>query len=186
MPTAIEWNTRYQTNTEQPTACQVLTNYLHLLPTTGKALDLACGLGANALLLSQQGLNVDAWDYAEVAITQLQQRVPSIHTEVRDVIQHPPMPNSYDVIVVCHFLERTLVESLVHALKPQGLLFYQTFIQEKVSDRGPKTAEFRLKNNELLELCHELRVLVYHEEGRVGDINHGFRDQVLFIGQKIY
>lgn len=184
MPTATEWNTRYQAIAEQPAACQVLAHYTHLLPTTGKALDLACGLGANALLLLQQGLEVHAWDYADVAIAQLQQRAPTIHTQVRDVIKQPPTPETYDVIVVCHFLERALMTAIIQALKPQGLLFYQSFIQEQVSDRGPKTAEFRFYNNELLELCHSLRVLVYQEEGRVGDLSQGFRDQALFIGQK--
>jgi len=185
MPTSTEWNARYQVNDEQPVACEVLANYTHLLPTTGKALDLACGLGANARLLSQYGLETHAWDYADVAIAQLQQRAPTIHTQVKDIIQQPPTPATYDVIVVCHFLERALIRPIINALKPNGLLFYQTFIQEQVSDRGPKRAEFRLSNNELLQLCHELRLLIYHEEGRVGNLTQGFRDQVLFIGQKL-
>ena len=58
--THIEWNLRYQAATDWPTPCQVLADNVHLLPTTGIALDLACGLGANALLLAQHGLTTYA------------------------------------------------------------------------------------------------------------------------------
>ncbi len=50
---------------------QVLSENLFLLPKQGYALDLACGLGANSLLLAQKGLQVSAWDISEVALEKL-------------------------------------------------------------------------------------------------------------------
>jgi tellurite methyltransferase len=43
------------------------------LPDDGRALDLACGLGGNSILLAQQGLKVDAWDIADVPVAALQE-----------------------------------------------------------------------------------------------------------------
>jgi tellurite methyltransferase len=39
--------------------------------------------------------------------------------------------NAFDVIVVSRFLDRTLSDAIIDALKPDGLLFYQTFTRDK-------------------------------------------------------
>ena len=69
-----KWNARYQQvpHTQMPQAARVLSEYQHLLPTTGRALDLACGLGGNALLLAARGLETWAWDIANVALARMQ------------------------------------------------------------------------------------------------------------------
>jgi 2-polyprenyl-3-methyl-5-hydroxy-6-metoxy-1,4-benzoquinol methylase len=182
-----QWNNRYQTTTDFPEPCQVLVDYAYLLPSLGSALDLACGLGANAFFLANRGLETYAWDYAKVAITRLQahatsQQVP-IYTQVRDVVQEPPPPTTFDVIVICHFLDRSLIPSLIHALKPNGLLFYQTFTRTYVDEQGPKNPDYRLANNELLKLFSQLKIIMYREEGRVGDTTQGFRNQAQLIAQ---
>ena len=184
------WEVRYQKNTShKPPPCQVLSNYTHLLPTTGIALDLACGLGANALLLAHHGLKTYAWDYAETALERLQAFAQAqsvrIHTQVRDVVISPPPPATFDVIVVCHFLARNLVPTLVRALKLKGLLFYQTFTRTCVNDSGPKNSDFRLADNELLQMFASLQIVVYREEGQIGDTTQGFRNEALLIARKV-
>jgi SAM-dependent methyltransferase len=183
-----KWNVRYRTKTDEPQAARVLRENLHLLPDRGRALDLACGLGGNSILLAEQGLAVDAWDIADVAIAALQERARarglSIRAAVRDVEVDPPAPETYDVIVVSYFLDRDLIPALVRALKSGGLIYYQTFIRQAVSERGPQCEEFRLEEQELLSLFSGLQVLFYREEGRVGDLQQGFRDEAMFIGRK--
>ena len=188
MPDKEQWNERYRAATGEPQAAQVLSENLHLLPDTGHALDLACGLGANALLLAQQGLEVDAWDIADVAVAALQdaafKRQLRIQTEVRDIEAQPPEPETFAVIVVSHFLARDIIPALIQALKPGGLIFYQTFTRQRVSDRGPQRAQYRLAEQELLQLFSGLHVLLYREEGCIGDVQNGFRDEAMFIGRK--
>jgi tellurite methyltransferase len=183
-----KWNERYKSATHEPQAARVLSEFLHLLPSSGYALDLACGRGANAVLLAQQGLQVDAWDIANIPIADLQklahEKQLNIHAKVRDVETHPPEPNTFDIIVVSYFLNRDIIPSLIQALKSGGLIYYQTFTQQHVSERGPRCAEYRLAEQELLQLFTGLQVLLYHEEGRVGDIQKGFRDEAMFIGRK--
>ena len=52
-------------------ACDALRENIHLLPQiSGNALDLACGMGGNAILLAQESkLTVNAWDISSVAIS---------------------------------------------------------------------------------------------------------------------
>ena len=87
MSSKAKWNERYRAATGERQASRVLKENLHLLPDHGRALDLACGLGANAMLLAQQGLEVDAWDIADVPIAALQdaalKRQLSIQAEVQ-------------------------------------------------------------------------------------------------------
>ncbi len=184
------WDQRYRDSiTEQPPAL-VLGAQAHLLPATGMALDLACGLGANALLLARRGLETWAWDISPVAIGRLDgyaaQAGLAIHTEVRDVVLRPPEPARFDVIVVSRFLERSLAPFLQAALRPGGLLFYQTFTKTRTGEAtGPRNPAFLLEDNELLRLFAPLRVRFYREEGLLGDTAQGIRNEALLIAQKV-
>ncbi len=188
---ASEWDARYlrgePPRPEGPVA--VLRENAHLLPREGRVLELACGLGANSLFLAERGLAVTAWDFSEVAIERLRERAHErrlpVTAEVRDVVAAPPPPECAEVIVVSRFLERSLAPHLIAALSPGGLLFYQTFVREAVSaTRGPRNPAHRLGPNELLRLFGPLHLLFYREEGMVGDVEKGFRDEAMLVGQK--
>ena len=188
-----KWNARYQLREQAEALTNIapaylLQKYQHLLPSSGKALDLASGLGANALFLAQHNLETHAWDISSVAIEKLNSKANSLNlnikTEVRDVVAKPPEEKSFDVIVVCHFLERKIMPNIISALRQNGLLFYQTFTKARVQDTGPSNENYRLGKNELLRLCENLDVIVYREEDLIGDTASGFRNQALFIGQR--
>lgn len=184
-----QWQQRYLLSAEQaPEPSGVLAEHLYLLPKQGRALDLACGRGGNALTLARQGLDVHAWDYAPAAIEALQKQSEvegqRLECMVRDVEQSPPEPNSFDVIVVSYFLAREIVPSLVAALRPDGLVFYETYILDRVSEQGPENPSFRLRNNELLRLFSGLRVLSYTEHGSVGDPSRGLRNVARLVATR--
>lgn len=184
------WNTRYQQQTTREIKpARVLAENKHLLPPSGRALDLACGLGGNARLLAEHGLDTSAWDISEVAVAQLQSIVQQdglpLQAEVRDVSLHPPAPNSFDVIVVSRFLDRDLAPALIDALLPNGLLFYQTFTRDALEVVGPKNPAYLLESQELLALFRPLCVLCYREEGQVGDMTRGLRYEAMLVGQRV-
>lgn len=184
-----DWNARYAAANDPVTQpAQVLRDFAHLLPARGRALDLACGLGANARLLARHGLRVEAWDSAAAAIERLAGLAASegleVRAQVRDALAQPPAREAFDVIVVSRFLDRELIPALSAALRPGGLLYYQTFVREAVADSGPRRAEYRLDGNELLQLFAGLRVIVYREEGRVGDLSAGLRDEAYAVFQR--
>ncbi len=109
--------------------------------------------------LAQQGYHTTAWDISETAIAAIAQRPTSriALAQVRDVSAQPPAPQSFDVIVVCRFLERSLCPAISAALKPGGVLFYQTFTQ------GLSNPDYLLRRNELPALFSRLSTLEYHE-----------------------
>ena len=177
-----KWDARYRdSHLNANSIAKVLLHNQPLLPTQGKALDLAAGLGGNALFMAEKGLEVHAWDISPVAIEKLtadaRQQNLTMHTQVRDCLAQPPEPNSFDLIIVSRFLERALCSAITAALKPGGLLFYQTYTQEKQKGRGsqgPSNPHFLLEKGELAVLFSELEVISY-EEG----------DEALFIGKKM-
>ena len=186
--TQDKWDSRYREAGLPGAPATVLLENAHLLPRSGAALDLACGLGANSLLLAEHGLQTHAWDISPVAVEKLravalERRLPII-AEVKDALRDPLPPAQFDVIAVTHYLERALTQPLVNALKTGGLLFYQTFTRTAVSDEGPQKDEWRLADGELLTMFAPLRPLVYREEGRIGDLSQGFRNKALLVAVK--
>lgn len=186
--TQQRWDERYRDSQAPLPAVRVLAENAHLLPRTGAALDLACGLGGNALLLARRGLTTFAWDISAVAVEKVRalaqaEKLPLI-AEVRDALEHPLEPERFDVVVCTHFLERRLTLGLVQALKPGGLLFYQTFTRMRASDEGPGKDEWRLADGELLTMFPPLLPVVYREERLLGDITQGLRSEALLVAKK--
>ncbi|RRJ82585.1 class I SAM-dependent methyltransferase [Aestuariirhabdus litorea] len=180
-----KWDQKYQQAQSAGEACELLANNLHLLPPQGSALDLACGLGANALLLHQQGLSVEAWDLSAVALGRLDEfSAGLISTRRIDLeVDTPPLLN-FDVIVVAHYLYRPVCHWIQSALNPGGVLFFQTWHQHKRSPKGPSNPEYLLAPGELLRLFPQLEVRFYREEDRCGDLSRGQRDFAQLIAQK--
>ena len=186
--TQDKWDSRYREAGLPGAPATVLLENAHLLPRSGTALDLACGLGANSLLLAEHGRQTHAWDISPVAVEKLravalERRLPII-AEVKDALRDPLPPAQFDVIAVTHYLERALTQPLINALKTGGLLLYQTFTRTAVSDEGPQKDEWRLADGELLTMFAPLRPLVYREEGRIGDLSQGFRNKALLVAVK--
>lgn len=188
-PDQEKWDRIYTNRgAELPAAAEVLIQNQHLLPSTGKALDLACGLGANSLLLAQNGLQVCSWDISPVAIEHLRQAAKQqglpVDAQLVDVMTETPAKNSVDVLLVTHFLVRGMEQSLVAALRPGGLLFYQTYCRDKVSAQGPGNPDYLLKDNELLHMFAGLNLRVYREESLLGQQDKGWRNQAMLVAQK--
>jgi len=185
-----KWNEAYQdADVASARPAPVLLENQHLLPKEGNALDLACGRVGNAIFLARHGFEVDAVDISPVVLSSVEQYVTdqalSVSCICRDIENKGLMEKQYDVIVVSYFLNRKLFPQIIKALKPNGLLFYETWSQQKVDDSGPKNPDFRLKPTELLNLTSALRPLFYREEGDNGDVLKGFRNVGMLIIQNI-
>ncbi|MFK7995689.1 MAG: class I SAM-dependent methyltransferase [Granulosicoccus sp.] len=185
---ASKWNARYAYSGRGiPPPAQVLSRGVRWLPEVDaqvspqtaeapRALDLACGRAANGQFLADRGFKVSAWDISENVIQEIRTRNPFVLEEalVRDVSTHPPEPDSFDVIVVSRFLDRKLCSAISGALKPQGVLFYQTFVH------GLSNPDYLLAPNELLSLFSDLHVLEYHEPEK--DVNG--KAEAQFVGMR--
>jgi 2-polyprenyl-3-methyl-5-hydroxy-6-metoxy-1,4-benzoquinol methylase len=183
-----KWDSHYSKAAATPQPCYVLKTHPELLPETGEALDLACGLGGNALWLAQHGLTTHAWDISAVALEKLAQVADTrglvVNTRQRNVESSPPGKQSFDVLVVSHFLHRPVCKALVDALKPGGLLFYQTFLKDKPAGIGPSNPDYLLETGELPNLLNGLETLYYKEFSGADAENAGPIGTACFVGKK--
>jgi SAM-dependent methyltransferase len=120
-----EWNDRYRSRDELDfTPARLLTDFAAALPP-GRALDLACGAGRNALWLAQQGWEVTAVDGAEEAIRLVREHDARIDTRVLDLETGAPLPfedQTFDLVVILYFLHRPLFAEAQRVLRPRGVV----------------------------------------------------------------
>jgi SAM-dependent methyltransferase len=146
-----------------------LTMHSGLLPDTGQALDVACGSGRHAVWLAERGLHVLAIDRQSDAIAALSAhrlaRAGRIDAQVRDLEtgQRLIAPDAYDVVVGTRYLHRPLFPQLVAALRPGGVLIYETFTTAQAARGKPTNPDFLLRPGELVTLVRPLTILAQRE-----------------------
>ena len=151
----------------QPT--QWLLDHRYLLPTSGRALDVASGRGRNAVWLAQRGFDTLAVDRDASAVAFLEAAARRLHltlrAEVVDLESTETMlpADAFDLIVVVHYLHRPLVPMLRAALRVGGLLVYETFTRGQAARGKPTNPAFLLEPGELRELVQPLDILVERE-----------------------
>ena len=130
---------------------------------------MACGRGRHALWLAARGLVVDAVDRSAEAIAavaaEARQRGLTVEARVLDLESgHPVLGvEAYDVIVGFHYLPRPLFPSLTAALRPGGLLIYETFTRAQAARGKPTNPAFLLEPGELRRLVAPLEVIAERE-----------------------
>ncbi len=145
-----------------------LIRVLPLLPC-GKALDVACGRGRNALFLAEKGYSVTAVDASEEGLVQLReearQRNLVIDLRQQDLETKPELPGEeFDLVLQFFYLQRSLFPALKQAVKPGGVIVVRTFSHAGPWAGGPGHPEYALDEGELLRIFAGWEILL-HEEG---------------------
>ena len=134
------------------------------------ALELACGLGHNALWLASQGYTVDALDISLAALRkaraeQVRRGVQNVHFIVAD-LDHFPLPRTaYDLVVVFRFLDRRLFPAIRQHTRPGGLVIYETFNLRQLERRPTFRTEHLLEDGELPRLFPGWDVIEASDDG---------------------
>lgn len=138
-----------------------------------RALDVACGRGRHALWLAAAGFEVEAVDRDTEALTALARRASELGlgaaTRVADLEQPATSLGvaCYDLVVVFRYLHRPLFPAIRRALRPGGVLVYETFTAAQATRGRPTNPAFLLQSGELRALVAPLEVVRQHE-GDVG------------------
>jgi len=156
---AKKWNQRYRELEKLPKVNESVKRFAKMAKR-GRALDIACGAGQNALYLSNLGFKVDAIDIASEGLKFIENR-PSINTIETDITQYEPPKEGYDLIVSIHFLERSIFPKIPGWLKEGGLVICETFTYKKQNFNPAYT----LQKNELLHLLDTLEIIHYKLQG---------------------
>lgn len=154
---------------------QLLTGNRHLL-TGGRALDVACGFGGNALYLASEGYQVDGVDASGVALAQAQaeaeRRILTLRLVQADLARWWVPPDRYDLIGVFNYLNRGLEPVLAAGLRPGGLLFQAGRNRHFLAVRPDFDAAFLWEPGELLHLATGLGLDVLHHSDGTPDDPH--------------
>ena len=134
-----KWDLRYAREAQTiPAPDEFLIHHQGIL-RSGRALDVACGRGANSIFLAERGYSVDAVDISFQALYALQTEALRRRLEIRCVVAdldtYPLPRNLYDLVVVFYFFAEPLMKIINDALKPGGLIFYATFNKRHTSVR---------------------------------------------------
>ncbi len=126
------WNKVWATEEGMPSATdEVLVSEIGSL-SPGRVLEIACGAGANAVWLAQQGWHVTAVDFSKTAIERARklavERDVQVDFLVADATTYQP-PGKYDLIVSLYiqlFPEQraNMLANAVDALAPGGTLLF--------------------------------------------------------------
>jgi 2-polyprenyl-3-methyl-5-hydroxy-6-metoxy-1,4-benzoquinol methylase len=136
----------------------------------GRALELACGLGHNAIWLARQGWLVDAVDVSSVGLDRAKELASVAGVEVNwiaaDLDEYVPAAAIYDVVVMFRFLDRARLPGVIEkALRPRGRLVYETFTTAHLlrPDSHMRNPVFALSPGELPRLFPNFELLSYQE-----------------------
>ncbi len=129
-----EWNRRYAGSEFLWTAVPnrfLVEETVGLSP--GRALDLACGEGRNAVWLAERGWRVAGVDFAEVAIEKAQHLAAARGVEVEwivaDLLEYEPEPGAFNLVAVFYLqvveADRNIVfPRAARAVAPGGLFLF--------------------------------------------------------------
>ncbi|MDX6681270.1 MAG: hypothetical protein QOG94_1309 [Solirubrobacteraceae bacterium] len=176
-PARERWNERYGAGSfdalpdapaEWLVEHRALLHELRAARADPRALDVACGDGRHARQLAELGFAVDAIDVSDVAIDALRAAAAdlglAIDARVVDLEREALPEDRYDVVVCMSYLQRDLFGALERALRPGGLLLYETFAPAHVEELGkPFNPAYVLDRNELLHAFSTLHVRHYRE-----------------------
>jgi SAM-dependent methyltransferase len=155
------WDERYTGLRDAPAGAieepAAFAAYVEEFPTTGRALDLACGRGLGAAWLARRGMDVWGLDISAVAIGQARDlaRRSGVGDRCRfDVVDlDDGLPDGPPVdVILCHkFRDRRLDRAIIERLAPGGLLAIVA-----LSEVGAAPGPFRAAPGELATAFAEL------------------------------
>ncbi len=186
-PDAVKWNGRYETDglfRQQGHPSHMLQAFAHLLPENGVVLDAAAGVGVNALFVAQRGISVVALDISEVGLRLLRQQAAELEVRVETAVfdlTQPCFPaNCVDVVLNFRFLERAAFAAYRQALRPGGLLFFETFVRTG----NEETPTYFLEPGELHQAFADFEVIHSAETTIQGHRSGNMRHVAQLVARK--
>lgn len=165
-----KWDARYQSSGYlyglEP--AKLLVENKGLLPPRGRALDIACGEGRNAVYLAEQGLDVVGLDISAVGLRKArelaEQRGVALDVQLWDLERSVLPAGSFDVIVCIHYHQRSLCPTIAEALTPGGLLVLELHTTANLAYHAKPSRPFLVEPNELIGWFPTLQLNSYREQ----------------------
>jgi SAM-dependent methyltransferase len=152
-PQREHWNRRYASGDRHATTAPnqfLVAEVSRMAP--GRALDLACGAGRNAVWLAEQGWRVTAVDFSNVGLTRARELARARRVEINwieaDVVVWTPAARAWDLVCVLYLQlpapeRRSVLRRAVDAVAPGGTLLVVGHDLQNLTEGwgGPPQAE---------------------------------------------
>lgn len=135
---------------------------------SAKVLDLACGTGRNGRWFLDKGARVSFIDKdlsgLHIAESPLvAERISQYQWDLENG-SAPPLPEqAFDILLVFNYLHRPLMAQIAAAVKPGGMIVYETFTLAQAQIGRPRNLDFLLKEDELKTTFANWQPLHYFE-----------------------
>ena len=164
---ADKWDRRWTGIEDLPEPAFFVVDAGRFLPEEGSALDVAGGIGRHALWMARRGLSVTLVDKSPAAVDKavdfaVRAGLP-LDTEQRDLEAGPLPEGPWDLVLIHHYLDRSLLESVPSVLSAGGVLVFCQPTMRNLERHDRPGREFLL------------------EVGEIGRIAGGLALDVLFI-----
>ena len=150
-----DWDQRYQQGQHiNDSPHPLITSFASRL-APGRALDVASGTGRHAIWLAEHGWQVTAVDYSRIAIEILRQRCRdkglAVESVTADLERHEfgIKPESYDLIIVCNYLQRDLFATLKSGTRIGGTVIAVIALVDNDPNIRPMNPAYLLNPGEL-------------------------------------
>ncbi|MCP4982222.1 MAG: methyltransferase domain-containing protein [Gammaproteobacteria bacterium] len=183
-----KWDQRYVEDSYHKNNPVVLVaDWLEKIPP-GRALDVACGAGRNAILLAQSGFQVDAIDISIEGLKQARQKAErqglSINWIEKDLDESFEFDLDYDLIIIMWYVNLALIKRLCDCLTSGGYLICEEHLITAEEVIGPTSKNFRVASGALREALAGLDI-VFYEEGVEPIPEGGQVASVRVVAQKV-
>lgn len=166
------WNERY-TKGWTTQLHKTLIEHYRLAPL-GRALEIACGTGENAVFLAKAGFKVDAIDISDVAIQRAKALAEGKGVRVNficaDLDDFELEEDAYTLVINFYYLNRRLVPNIKKALKAKGLVIFETYNMNHLSLRHDFNPDYLLQDGELLRFFGDFEVIKYEENFNISTL----------------
>jgi rhodanese-related sulfurtransferase len=146
-----------------------LLAHARLAPRGARTLDVACGRGRHALFLAGAGFPVRAVDRDPGRVAWLGALARRLQLPLDAAVVDLERDGAdlgaeeWELVLVFSYLHRPLFPALARALKPGGVLLYETYTREQAKRGRPSNPDHLLDPGELPRLVAPLEVLSQRE-----------------------
>ncbi|KJF18375.1 MULTISPECIES: class I SAM-dependent methyltransferase [Acidithrix] len=182
MSNAQMWNERYAgidrlwIPEPDPKLADVISNF-----SPGKALDLGCGEGRNAMYLAKTNWEVTAVDFSSVALERLARAANEagvkVDTICSDIFDFLDQDDSYDLIVIANIhpsrtLRLELYKKAIKRISLGGHLFLIGHHIESLGIVGPSDPDLLMDDSEVTEAFVDQKIVRLEKITDIADHGH--------------
>jgi tellurite methyltransferase len=161
------WEERYRSGRHSPNEPPSEFLVAHADRISGRVLDVAAGTGRNALFLARRGASVEALDisFTGLCLARREAAAEGLTLLAAQVdLENFPLPQRrYDAIINIRYLQRSLFVAFRQALKPGGIILFETFLIDQQALSEHRAATYLLQRGELRAAFSGWDVLSYQE-----------------------